>query len=112
MIHYSERLGRISSYVPPRNSDSKLCRKPSSDKCSFDFRNETPPTQSVQVTALPGLESFWTLVMRGYHGTIHRMSLERLVLNVKGFAIRHNRWDLDTLRQYSIWPPLLVPSAD
>ena len=53
ILHHSVRLGRISSYVPPQNSESKLCRRPSSDKCSFDFRNETLPTQSVQVTALP-----------------------------------------------------------
>lgn len=46
-----------------------------------------------------GLESFWSLLKRGYHGTFHHMSPEHLDRYVTEFAGRHNDRPLDTLEQ-------------
>ena len=46
-----------------------------------------------------GLESFWALLKRGYHGTHHRMSPKHLGRYVNEFAGRHNDRPKDTLEQ-------------
>ena len=46
-----------------------------------------------------GIESFWALLKRGYHGTYHHMSEKHLQRYVGEFSGRHNRRDLDTLDQ-------------
>ena len=46
-----------------------------------------------------GLESFWSTLKRGYHGTYHRMSREHLQRYVDEFSGRHNRRDADTIDQ-------------
>ena len=46
-----------------------------------------------------GIESFWSMLKRGYHGTYHHMSAKHLQRYVRGFAGRHNIRDLDTLAQ-------------
>ena len=46
-----------------------------------------------------GLESFWSLLKRGYHGTFHRMSPKHLPRYVAEFAGRQNDRPLDTLTQ-------------
>ena len=46
-----------------------------------------------------GLESFWSMFKRGYHGTFHRMSVKHLHRYVNEFAGRHNIRDRDTLEQ-------------
>ena len=46
-----------------------------------------------------GLESFWSMFKRGYHGTFHRMSVKHLHRYVAEFAGRHNIRDRDTLEQ-------------
>ena len=46
-----------------------------------------------------GLESFWALMKRGYHGTYHRMSRKHLGRYVCEFAGRHNDRPADTLAQ-------------
>ncbi len=46
-----------------------------------------------------GVESFWALLKRGYHGTYHRMSPKHLGRYVQEFAGRHNLRDLDTVEQ-------------
>ena len=38
-----------------------------------------------------GVESFWTLLKRGYKGTCHQMSHERLHRYIDEFAMHHNR---------------------
>ena len=48
-----------------------------------------------------GIESFWALMKRGYHGTYHRMSAKHLDRYVKEFAGRHNLRDEDTTVQMS-----------
>ena len=46
-----------------------------------------------------GIESFWSMLKRGYHGTYHRMSEKHLGRYVNEFAGRHNQREDDTLDQ-------------
>ena len=46
-----------------------------------------------------GMESFWAMLRRGYHGVYHHMSLKHLQRYVDEFAGRHNIRDMDTLAQ-------------
>ena len=46
-----------------------------------------------------GIESFWSLLKRGYIGTYHKMSPKHLDRYVLEYAGRHNVRDLDTLEQ-------------
>ena len=49
-----------------------------------------------------GLESFWAMMKRGYHGTYHKMSPKHLDRYVSEFEGRHNERPLDTLDQMAI----------
>ena len=44
-----------------------------------------------------GIESFWALLKRGYHGTYHHMSEKHLDRYIAEFAGRHNRRNGDTI---------------
>ena len=46
-----------------------------------------------------GIESFWSMLKRGYVGTYHKMSVKHLDRYVSEFAGRHNARPLDTLVQ-------------
>ena len=46
-----------------------------------------------------GMESFWRMMKRGYHGTYHRMSPKHLHRYVAEFEGRHNDRPLDTMTQ-------------
>ena len=46
-----------------------------------------------------GIESFWSMLRRGYVGTYHQMSVKHLDRYVNEFAGRHNTRPLDTLIQ-------------
>ena len=48
-----------------------------------------------------GIESFWSLLKRGYHGTFHHMSEKHLDRYVAEFAGRHNRRNADTIDMMS-----------
>ena len=48
-----------------------------------------------------GIESFWSMLKRGYYGTYHKMSPKHLDRYVNEFAGRHNQRPLDTLVR---WP--------
>ena len=48
-----------------------------------------------------GIESFWALMKRGYHGTYHHWSAKHLDRYVKEFSGRHNISELDTVDQMS-----------
>ena len=52
-----------------------------------------------EMAHINGLESFWALLKRGYHGTYHHMSAEHLPRYVNEFCGRHNSRGLDTLEQ-------------
>ena len=44
-----------------------------------------------------GIESFWSILKRGYHGTFHKISHKHLDRYVTEFAARHNNRPDDTL---------------
>lgn len=46
-----------------------------------------------------GIESFWSLLKRGYHGTYHRISEKHLNRYVQEFSGRHNMRSRDTIDQ-------------
>ena len=46
-----------------------------------------------------GIESFWAMLKRGYHGTHHHMSKKHLDRYVQEFSGRHNARPLDTAEQ-------------
>ena len=46
-----------------------------------------------------GIESFWSLLKRGYYGTYHKMSPKHLDRYIAEFTGRHNIRDLDTRDQ-------------
>ncbi len=49
-----------------------------------------------------GLESFWSLMKRGYHGTYHKISPKHLGRYVSEFQGRHNWRPLDTIQQMTL----------
>ena len=46
-----------------------------------------------------GIESFWSMLKRGYYGTYHKMSVKHLPRYVQEFSGRHNVRPLDTIEQ-------------
>ena len=59
-----------------------------------------------------GMESFWSMLKRGYYGTYHRMSPAHLQRYVAEFAGRHNIRSLDTLEQMASTLNALRPVWD
>ena len=49
-----------------------------------------------------GLESFWALLKRGYHGTYHKMSEKHLGRYATEFSGRASARDLDALNQMAL----------
>ncbi len=49
-----------------------------------------------------GIESFWTLLKRGYHGIYHKMSAKHLPRYANEFAGRHNIREQDTAVQLAV----------
>jgi transposase-like protein len=49
-----------------------------------------------------GIESFWTMLKRGYKGTYHQMSAKHIARYVTEFAGRHNVLDFDTIIQMTM----------
>ena len=49
-----------------------------------------------------GMENFWSLLNRGYHGAFHHFSAKHAHRYVGKFAGRHNFHDLNTIDQMQI----------
>lgn len=49
-----------------------------------------------------GMESFWSLLRRGYYGTYHKMSDKHLDRYIGELAGRHNARTSDTLEQMAL----------
>ena len=49
-----------------------------------------------------GIESFWSMLNRGYYATYHRMSPKHLDRYVGEFAGRHNQRPLNTIDQMKV----------
>ena len=49
-----------------------------------------------------GIESFWAMLKRGYHGTYHQWSAKHLDRHVTEFAGRNNNRSLDTIDQMAV----------
>ena len=46
-----------------------------------------------------GIESFWSMLKRGYHGTYHQMSEKHLDRYINELSGRHNNRPADTINQ-------------
>ncbi len=55
-----------------------------------------------------GIESFWSMLKRGYHGVYHHISAKHLNRYVAEFAGRHNMRESDTIRQMETVVALMV----
>ena len=55
-----------------------------------------------------GMESFWAMLKRGYHGTYHRLSPFHLRKYINEFAGRHNQRPMDTIDQMRVMAAGLV----
>lgn len=51
--------------------------------------------------SLPDIESFWSMLKRGYVGIYHRFSAKHLDRYVKEYARRRRAHELDTIEQMS-----------
>ena len=49
-----------------------------------------------------GIESFWVLLKRGYHGIYHHMSEKHINRHVGEFSGRYNHREMDTITQMEI----------
>ena len=56
-------------------------------------------TYVVEQAHTNGIESFWSMLKRGYQGTYHKMSPKHLDRYVRQFAGKHNLRERDTLAQ-------------
>ena len=58
-----------------------------------------------------GMESFWSMLKRGYQGTFHQLSVKHLQRYVGEFAGRHNQRSADTISQMEAMAEQLAGEA-
>ncbi|MCY4156759.1 MAG: IS1595 family transposase [Gammaproteobacteria bacterium] len=88
--------GRAKHDATIYTDDHPSCRKlPYRHEAVKHSVSEYVPGQAL----VNGIESFWALLKRGYHGTFHHFSHKHLKRYVCEFAARYNIRELDTLMQ-------------
>ena len=92
---------RLGKFV--KDNASKESKKYTDDNKAYaDLENHETVRHSVGeyvrgMAHTNGVESFWALLKRGYHGTFHHVSAEHLHRYVNEFAGRLNTRDMDTV---------------
>ena len=93
-------------YMDDQKSCKDLANAPSDSNTMFSFGyfEHTYVKHSVGeylegMTHKNGIESFWSMLKRGYHGVYHKMRRKYLQRYVNEFAGRHNLRPIDTINQ-------------
>lgn len=87
-------------YTDEHRSYSPLQNREVVKHSAGEYVNEMAHTQ--------GIESFWSMLKRGYVGVYHYMSHKHLGRYVDEFSRRHNMRELDTIDQMSLIARLMV----
>ncbi len=90
--------GFVADHVMP---DAKVYTDQASGYKGMPFEHESVNHSSGEYVRgsvhTQGIESYWALLKRGYHGTFHKISPKHLHRYVAEFATRHNLRPLDTI---------------
>ena len=69
-------------------------------ECRAEYRENRKELEAFRGEVhINGVESFWSMLKRPYHGTCHKMSFTHLRRYTADFAARHNVRDFDALDQ-------------
>ncbi|MCY4555138.1 MAG: IS1595 family transposase [Chloroflexi bacterium] len=103
VVEYADKL-TLQNFVTERTADDATVYTDQSRAYKDLPREHDTVTHSVGEyvkgdASTNGMESFWSLFKRGYHGTFHHLSEKHLPRYVREFTGQHNIRDLDTIDQ-------------